>query len=111
MILMFIGQGIVGVLDGMFGSQVGDGVMFVYDVCVLVQKFCVSGMVVMYIEYLFEYVGVIVLWVVGMLLWFYDCFNGKVVLNNCWLMLLLLSNLFVFEMLYQLLLCNVVNGG
>nr|WP_230952954.1 lipase family protein [Burkholderia stagnalis] len=88
---MFIGQGTAGVLDGTFSSQVGDGVMLAYDVRALAQKFCASGVPVVYTEYPLEHAGAIVPWVAGMLPWLYDRFGEKAAPSNCALVALLPS--------------------
>ncbi|MGS0896114.1 lipase family protein [Burkholderia stagnalis] len=97
---MFIGQGTAGVLDGTFSSQVGDGVMLAYDVRALAQKFCRSGVPVVYSEYPLEHAGSIVPWVAGMLPWLYDRFGGKTAPSNCVLTALLPSNSLAPETLH-----------
>ncbi|MGP8472704.1 lipase family protein [Burkholderia sp. PR2] len=97
---MYIGQGTAGVLDGTFGSQVGDGVMLAYDVRALAQKFCASGVPVVYTEYPLEHAGAIAPWVAGMLPWLYDRFGGKAAPSNCALTALLPSNSLAPETLH-----------
>ncbi|RQZ68724.1 lipase family protein [Burkholderia sp. Bp9004] len=97
---MYIGQGTAGVLDGTFGSQVGDGVMLAYDVRALAQKFCASGAPVVYTEYPLEHAGAIAPWVAGMLPWLYDRFGGKAAPSNCALTALLPSNSLAPETLH-----------
>ena len=97
---MYIGQGTAGVLDGTFGSQVGDGVMLAYDVRALAQKFCASGVPVVYTEYPLEHAGAIALWVAGMLPGLYDRFGGKAAPSNCALTALLPSNSLAPETLH-----------
>lgn len=97
---MYVGQGTAGVLDGTFGSQVGDGVMLAYDVRALAQKFCASGVPVVYTEYPLEHAGAIAPWVAGMLPWLYDRFGGKAAPSNCALTALLPSNSLAPETLH-----------
>ncbi|HDR8858520.1 TPA: triacylglycerol lipase [Burkholderia territorii] len=97
---MFIGQGTAGVLDGTFSGQVGDGVMLAYDVRALAQKFCASGVPVVYTEYPLEHAGAIAPWVAGMLPWLYDRFAGKAAPSNCALTALLPSNSLAPETLH-----------
>ncbi|WP_174906894.1 lipase family protein [Burkholderia diffusa] len=97
---MYIGQGTAGVLDGTFGSHVGDGVMLAYDVRALAQKFCASGVPVVYTEYPLEHAGAIAPWVAGMLPWLYDRFGGKAAPSNCALTALLPSNSLAPETLH-----------
>ncbi|KVK95223.1 lipase family protein [Burkholderia territorii] len=97
---MFIGQGTAGVLDGTSSGQVGDGVMLAYDVRALAQKFCASGVPVVYTEYPLEHAGAIAPWVAGMLPWLYDRFAGKAAPSNCALTALLPSNSLAPETLH-----------
>ncbi|CAG9263295.1 Lipase 1 [Burkholderia diffusa] len=97
---MYIVQGTAGVLDGTFGSQVGDGVMLAYDVRALAQKFCASGVPVVYTEYPLEHAGAIAPWVAGMLPWLYDRFGGKAAPSNCALTAWLPSNSLAPETLH-----------
>ena len=82
---IYFTQGSVGVLNGTFMPEPGDGVMLADDARTLVQQFCKSGTDVQYIEVPFEHVAAGATWAVGMLPWLNDRFAGKKAPNNCWI--------------------------
>ncbi|WP_410210186.1 lipase family protein [Aquirhabdus sp.] len=87
---IYFTQGSVGVLNGTFKANAGDGVMLAEDARSLVQKFCKAGTNIVYTEVPFEHVGALAAWSVGMLPWLNDRFAGKAAPNNCLLAALLL---------------------
>ncbi|WP_186063747.1 lipase family protein [Burkholderia gladioli] len=89
---MYIGQGTIGIVDGTFSLQVGDGVMLAHDVRALAQKFCASGTPVVHVEYPLDHFGSVATWAAGMLPWLYDRFAGKPAPSTCALTALLPSS-------------------
>ncbi|AXI04719.1 triacylglycerol lipase [Aquirhabdus parva] len=70
-------QGSVGVLNGTFKPNAGDGVMLAEDARTLVRQFCKDGTKIQYTEVPFEHAATAGVWAVGMLPWLYDRFEGK----------------------------------
>jgi len=85
-------QGTVGLADGNFSPEPGDGVMMAKDVRALLKKFCAGGTTVQYGEVPTEHLTATAAWASLMLSWVNDRFAGKPAPNNCWLTNMLPSN-------------------
>lgn len=85
-------QGTVGLADGNFNLQPGDGVMLSNDVRTLAKQFCTSGTSVQYIESPTDHFSTVPVWVAALLPWINARFTGTPAPSNCALVKWLPSN-------------------
>ncbi|MCX6399939.1 MAG: triacylglycerol lipase [Propionibacteriales bacterium] len=84
---MFMGQGVVGELEGTIGGKPGvgpgDGVMVAGDVRTLAKKYCSGGVQVTHREYPLSHFLSVPLWLAEAVPWLMARFAGTPATNNC----------------------------